>query len=317
MRRILLIVMSLLCAVTLLVAQPVAETPPATTNVAVLAGPTGFSSAGLSNFLDDKSFELSVYPSPNEVIARLANGELDIAALPSNVAANLYNKQVGISIAAVIGDGMLSVLSSDLQIHQPSQLIGKTIHVPGPGSTPDQMAQLLLKEAGLVEGVDVVLDYSVAAPAQLAQMVIAGRVSLAILPEPFVTMIKAQNPRVTVAADVQALYKELTGVANYPMSVLVVRDGFAEKSPRQLAAFLDAYERSISWVLANPKEAGVAIEEAGIMAAAMATGAIPSCNLVWRPAQEAKDALDAYYRFLYAFSPDAIGGAVPGSDLYR
>ena len=78
-------------------------------------------------------------------------------------------------LAAVIGNGMLSVLSSDGSVQGVEDLLGKTVHVPGAGSTPDQMSQLLLAQAGLVAGSDVVLDYSIAAPAQLAQMVIAGK----------------------------------------------------------------------------------------------------------------------------------------------
>jgi NitT/TauT family transport system substrate-binding protein len=317
MKRTILLSVSLLCAVTLLFAQPIAESPQEPAQIAVMAGPTGFSSAGLSRFLGEDTYTLSVYPSPNEVIARLANGEVDVAALPSNVAATLYNRGVKIQVAAVIGDGMLSVLSSDPSVADASDLIGKTIHVPGPGSTPDQMARLLLKEAGLVEGVDVIMDYSVSAPAQLAQMVIAGKVSLAILPEPFVTMVRTKNSEVNVAADVQELYSSLTGIENYPMSVLVVRSDFAREHASQLSAILSAYEQSVAWVTANPADAGKAIEEASIMAAAMAAPAIKACNLVYRPASSAKGELDAYYTFLHSFSPDAIGGSVPKADLYQ
>ncbi len=332
MKRIAILVMSLLTVATLLVAQPIAETPARPTAIAVMAGPTGFSSAGLGRSLDEDAFTLTVFPSPNEVIARLANGELDVAALPSNVAANLYNK--GVPPFQRGGEPLQQgredpgrrghrrrdaqcLLSTDDSIKSAADLVGKTIHAPGAGSTPAQMASLLIREAGLVEGTDVILDYSVSAPAQLAQLVIAGKVSLAILPEPFVTMIRTKNPQVTVAADVQELYRSLTGIANYPMSVLVVRSDFAQQNPAQLTAVLNAYEQSVSWVNANHAAAGEAIEAADIMAAAMAAPAIGSCNLVWRPASEAAGELDAYYTFLYSFSPDAIGGAVPKADLYR
>lgn len=317
MKRMLIWAIILVGIVSSLVAQPLREQPRKAANIAVMAGPTGFSSVGLGRVLSEDAFTLTVYPSPNEVIARLANGEVDIAALPSNVAANLYNKAVAIKVAAVIGDGMLSVLSADESVSDAAALIGRTIHVPGPGSTPDQMARLLIKEAGLVEGVDVILDYSIAAPAQLAQMVIARRVELAILPEPFVTMVRTQNPRIKIAVDVQALYSALTGIDTYPMSVLVVRDEYAKNHEGELAAILGAYEQSVRWVIANPEQAAQAIEEASIMAKAMAQPAIGSCNLVYRSAATARGELDAYYRFLYTFSPDAIGGSVPGLDLYR
>ena len=129
MKRTILLSVSLLCAVTLLFAQPIAESPQEPAQIAVMAGPTGFSSAGLSRFLGEDTYTLSVYPSPNEVIARLANGEVDVAALPSNVAATLYNRGVKIQVAAVIGDGMLSVLSSDPSVADASDLIGKTIQI--------------------------------------------------------------------------------------------------------------------------------------------------------------------------------------------
>ncbi len=304
-------------------AQPVAETPleePLSVQFAVMAGPTGFSSVALNQndgrISNEVQVALQVYPSPNEVVARLANGELDFACLPSNLAANIYNKGVNIQLAAVTGNGMLNVISSDGSVKGVSDLMGKTIHVPGAGSTPDQMAQLLLKEAGLVAGKDVVLDYSVASPAQLAQLTIAGKVSLVMLPEPFASMILRGSKRAQQVVDVQQLYSELAGVSNYPMTVLVVSESFAENHPRSLAQVLKAYEDSVAWVNADPQAAGVAIEEAGIMKAALAAPAIPSCNLVFVPSQEAKDEVQAYYTFLHAFSPASIGGAVPSEDLY-
>ena len=287
---------------------------------AVMAGPTGFSSVGLTlnegRISDDVTISMQVYPSPNEVIARLANGELDFAALPTNVAANIYNKGVKIKLAAVIGNGMLSVISSDGTVSSEADLIGKTIHVPGAGSTPDQMAQLLLREAGLKAGTDVILDYSVAAPAQLAQLTIANKVNLVMLPQPFVSMILNRSEQAKEVVDVQAMYKMLSGVANYPMSVLVVSDSFAKNHPLALAQILSAYEESVHWVNSDPVAAGKAIEEAQIMASAMATPAIPYCNLVFVPSQQAKDEVHTYYSFLHSFSPAAIGGQVPLADLY-
>jgi NitT/TauT family transport system substrate-binding protein len=312
-----------LLAMVAIGAQPVAEKSvdsPLEVHFAVMAGPTGFSSVALNKnegrIADDIQIAMQVFPSPNEVVARLANGELDFACLPSNLAANIYNKGVKIKLAAVIGNGMLSVVSSDGSVQGVGDLLGKTIHVPGAGSTPDQMAQLLLKEAGLAVGKDVILDYSVASPAQLAQLTIAGKVSLVMLPQPFVSMILNGSKNATEVVDIQALYEDLSGVANYPMSVMVVREQFAKNHPRALAQILKAYEDSVAWVNAEPQAAGEAIEEAGIMKAALATPSIPFCNLVFVPSQEAKEEVQAYYRFLHSFSPASIGGAVPADNFY-
>lgn len=297
-----------------------AEEGAVTVRLAVMQGPTGFSSIGLSRdggvVSDNVTVELSVYPSPNEVIARLASGELDMAALPANTAANLYNKGVAVKAAAVVGEGMLKVLSSDAAIHGVSDLVGKTLAVPGANGTPDQMAQMLIRAAGLAVDKDIVLDYSVAAPAQLAQMVIGGKVATAILPEPFVTMILKQNPNVRVVADVQSLWSEMMGSENYPMSVLVVSDSFRTQYPYAWRQVVDAYKDSVAWVNASPAEAGAAIEAAGIMKAAMAVPAIPSCALVFRSAQDAKGDMQTYFKTLFDFSPNSIGGKLPDEAFY-
>jgi NitT/TauT family transport system substrate-binding protein len=112
------------------------------------------------------------------------------------------------------------------------------------------------------------------------------------------------------------MYHQLSGFQSYPMSVLVVSQSFAKNHPLALAAVLKAYEESVAWVNADPKAAGQAIEAAGIMASAMATPAIPFCNLVFVPSQEAKADVQAYFSFLHGFNPASIGGTIPSDDLY-
>ena len=305
-------ILVVILAVTIgLFGQPIQEADPGTIRLGVMAGPTGFSSAGL----DQPDIDIEVFPSPNEVIARLANGELDMVALPTNVAANLYNKGVGIRLAAVIGNGMLSLISSKGGMDV-RDLYGATLHLPGAGSTPDQMARLLLKWADLVEGKDIFFDYSVAAPAQLAQLLIAGKVDYALLPQPFVSMVLDRSPQAAQLLDVQALYAELTGSATYPMSVLVVSEKFASTYPSSFRRVLAGYKNSVDWVNGNPALAAQKIEDLGIMAKTLAQNAIPHCNLVYESASEAKDAVTFYFEQLYSLDPSSIGGSVPGDELY-
>ncbi len=286
----------------------------------VMQGPTGFSSVGLNRsegvVSDSTKVELSVYPSPNEVVARLTTGELDIAALPTNVAANLYNKGIGVKVAAVIGDGMLKVVSSDPNVNDFNQLVGTTVSIPGANSTPDQVSTILAEAAGMQVGKDIVFDYSIAAPAQLAQMVIAGKVKVAVLPEPFVTMVMAQNANVQIVANMEELWRVYVGGMDYPMSVLVVTDSFREAFPFAWGQVLSAYSESVNWVNSNPIEAGKAIEAAGIMKAAMATPAIPNCALVYKQAQDAKGDMEVYFKTLLKYNPASIGGKLPDGAFY-
>jgi NitT/TauT family transport system substrate-binding protein len=321
MKRIVLpIALVVVLLSTPLFGRAAVEAQQLTIRMAAMQGPSGFGTVGLQRdggaIGQNTVVELSVYPSPNEVIARLVNGELDAAALPTNVAANLWAKGVGIKTAAVIGEGMLMFLSTDDTITELSDLQGRRIYVPGAGSTPDQMANILLMALGFDAETDIIYDYSVAAPAQLAQMLIANRVDLAILPEPFVTMVKAANPRVFPLIDVQQLWSALTGTGNYPMTVFVVSDAFVAAHKEKVPLLMEALSNSINWVNANPSEAGAMIEEAGIMNAQMATPAISKSNLVFRSAKEAYEAMDIYLKVLYGFDYSSIGGEVPDASFY-
>lgn len=304
-RKIISVAVLIVC-MTQVYAQAVNEGNNGAVRLGVMQGPTGFSSSMIGDFVGEMA-QISVYPSPNEAVARLAKGELDMAALPANAAANLYNKGVGIKAVAIIGEGMLSVVGTQEALEDPSTS-PITINVPGAGGTPDHMAKLLYPQYEA--------DYSVTAPAQLAQLVIARKTDLAILPQPFVSMVLKQNPNIKVLSDVQEEWALLTGQKQYPMSILVVRDEYARKNPVEVERIKAAYKSSIESILSNPEAAGERIEELGIMKAAMATPAIPQCSLVYKDGESAKEEATAYYEILFELAPDAIGGKLPDEDFW-
>lgn len=311
-RRIVSVAILIMC-MTQVFAQAINEESDTVVRLGVMQGPTGFSSSMLGDFVGDM-VQISVYPSPNEAVARLAKGELDMAALPANAAANLYNKGVGIKAVAIIGEGMLSVVGTDETFDQASEetaneaATATTINVPGAGGTPDHMAQLLYPQYEA--------DYSVTAPAQLAQLVIAQKANLAILPQPFVSMVLRQNPNVRILSNVQEKWTELTGQEQYPMSILVVRSDYANENPLAVEKVKTAYKNSIDTILSDPETAGERIEELEIMKAAMATPAIAQCALVYKDGKAAKGETSAYYEALLQLAPDAIGGKLPDEGFW-
>lgn len=266
-----------------------------TVNMAVMQGPSGFSASFVS-----EPVNVQVFASPDEVIPKLVNGELDMAVLPANTCASLYNKGIKIKALAVVGEGMLSVIGQDD--------VFNTLFVPGIGGTPDHMAKLLYK--------NYKLDYSINAPAQLAQMLIAGKITSAILPQPFVNLVLSKNSSLTVIHDVQQDWKTLTGNDSYPMSILVATDEFSKKYPSLVKEALALYKESVSKVLENPEEAGKRIEELGIMSASMASLSIKDCALVFITGEDAKNLVSVYYNELSALDSKAIGNKVPDKDFW-
>ncbi|MGM0432673.1 MAG: ABC transporter substrate-binding protein [Spirochaetota bacterium] len=292
-----------------------------TVSLAVFKGPTGFGYVQLiedgDNFVDGITITTDVLPSPNEAVARLISGEIDVAALPVNLAASLYNKDVDITMAAVTGKGMLYLMSSSAQSgSELTDFAGKTIHVPGAGSSPDFVTKYVLENSGLQIDEDVELDYSINSAAQLAQMVIAGKVEHAVLPEPFASMTATKSEKVKRAVDLQEAWSDLSGQGNYPMTALVMRSSFVEDYPAAARAMRMGVQDSIDWVNENPGEAASLIEKYEILSADLAEPAIPNCSLEYTPAADAVDDVEAYLSVLASFDPDSIGGDLPDEAFY-
>ncbi|MCL0028238.1 ABC transporter substrate-binding protein [Peptococcaceae bacterium] len=290
-------------------------------NVGVLRGPTVISMIKMfedNTTIGDKvKVNYSVAEAPNIIMSRLLNGELDIATIPSNLAAKIYNKGVPYQIAAVSVWGVLYILSNGVEINSWSDLKEKEIELFGKGATPDILLRYLLKQNGIDPEKDVTLNYSIG-PVELAQKMIAGKVKVAVVPQPLATMVMTKNKDIKQVLDFQEEWKRIHGSdVAIPQACLVVKKELAEKHPEIVVEFLREYEKSINWVNENPKEAGVLLEKHNTgMKAKLAEKAIPYCNIKYMDAIAAKPVLEEYYSILHGFAPESIGGKLPDEGFY-
>jgi NitT/TauT family transport system substrate-binding protein len=254
--------------------------------------------------------------------ALFISGEAKIGILPPNVAAKIASTGRKIQIAAVTGNGMLSLLSADTSVKRIEDLRGKTVEVAGQGATPDFLFRKILLSYGIRPDHDVHLGYALA-HAEIAQALIAERIKLALIPEPFATTALAGNPRLSVIGNIQEEWRRLeqktTGrsVDNYPMTTLVVDAAFAAENRILVNNILDRVKDSIEWVRANPEAAGNLAQkhELGLRAAVL-KDAIPKSNYVFIPLPQARPALEALFGAFLEFAPASIGGALPKDDFY-
>jgi len=284
-----------------------------------IKGPSG---VGMIRLFDDPpaiggfDVKLEALAQADLMAARFISGDARVGILPPNMAAKIASSGKDIRAAAVIGAGMLSLLSADPAVRSLDDLRGKTVEVAGQGATPDYVFRKILSAHGLVPERDVKFGYSLGYP-EIAQALITGRVSLALLPEPFATMARSGKQDLTSVAGIQDEWARAGGVGNFPMTLLVVDGPFADANPGAIAQILDAVRNSINWVTANPAGAGVLAEkyEFGLKAAVV-TAAIPKSNYVFIPAAEARPSLEALFRVFLENAPVSIGGALPGNGFY-
>ena len=293
------------------------ELPDITVNVGVLAGPTGVGAAKIMN--DSKNgetvlnYNFTVEAENSNIVAAVSNGELDIAAIATNVASNLYNKtDGGVQIIALTTLGVLYILENGDSINSIADLEGKTIIAPGQGANPEYVLKHLLQE----NGVNATVEF------MTAEEVIAkmnnGEADVCMLPVPAATALQMKNENVRTALDLTAEWNALNSGSQLTMGAVIVRTEFAEQYPEVVKQFLEEYTSSIEYVKTNIDEASQLVADFGITAnAQIAANAIPQCNLVAITGAEAiKSAIAGYYDVLYAADPASVGGAIPGEDFY-
>jgi NitT/TauT family transport system substrate-binding protein len=248
--------------------------------------------------------------------ARFIAGEAKVGILPANVAAKIAASGKPVQLAAVTGLGMLSLLSGDPDVKTIADLRGKSIAVAGQGAVPDYVFRKILSVYQIDPETDVKLDYSLAYP-EIAQSLIAGRINLALIPEPFATMARQGNTSLVQVGDIQAEWEKAGGQGNYPITVLVVDTQFAKANPKGMKTILSAVKDSIEWVKANPAEAGALVEKHDLgLKAAVVKASVPRSNYAFIEAKAARPALEAMYKTLLEFAPDSIGGRLPDDSFY-
>ncbi|HAP44207.1 MAG: hypothetical protein A2087_14230 [Spirochaetes bacterium GWD1_61_31] len=285
--------------------------------VGALKGPTGL---GMIYLFEEQpllaantSAVYQAVAAADIMTAKLLSGELDVAVLPVNLAAKLYNSGLDYQAVAVVGNGMVQVLTLDPAIGSLADLAGKTVYVAGQSATPDFLMRSLIRHYAL-EGIN--LSYQLPIP-EIAASLVAGRIEHAVLPEPFVTMALNGNPSLRVAFDLGRLWTEFSGMADYPMSVLVIRRSLLTERPAAMQALVAAYRRSIERARANPAEAGALVQKHELgLTAAVASAAIPRSQLVFIDAQAARPQIESLLRLFLEAAPASIGGALPNDGFY-
>ena len=262
-------------------------------------------------------YDLQLYGAADEIVPKLIKGELDMAAIPANLAATLYQKtNGGIQVMAVNTLGVLYVVEKGDSIHSFADLKGRTILSTGKGTTPEYVLRYLLTKNGLDPDKDVKIEYYSEASEVTAQMAASKKDAIAVLPQPYVTAAQLKDSSLRVVLD---LTKEWNKVCDTQLitGVTVVRTEYAKENPDIVANFLRDYEKSIKAAQTDVAGTAALCEETGVVAKkAIAQKALPQCNIVYRVGDEMKADVNAYLKVLYDASPAAVGGKLPDANFY-
>ncbi len=258
--------------------ETVEETPevteePVTVRVAALKGPTAMGMVKLMSDSDTaaesgeettgNTYEFTLAASADEVSPKLMQGELDIACVPANLASVLYNRtEGGIVTLAVNTLGVLYIVENGNSVQSMADLAGKTIVASGKGSTPEYALRYLLSENGIDPDTGVTIDWK-SEHSECVAALASGSATIAMLPQPFVTVAQTQLPDLRVALDLTEEWDALdngsallTGVVvgaivYYIVIALVIRMGLNTNDMKLISALGVAIFLAIPYWKAN------------------------------------------------------------------
>ena len=254
--------------------------------------------------------------SADEVTPALIKGELDMACVPANLAAVLYGKTNGeIEVLAVNTLGVLYIVENGESVQSIKDLAGKTIVAAGKGSTPEYALRYLLAENGIDPDSDVTIDWK-SEHSECVAALASGQATIALLPQPFVTVAQGKIEGLRMALDLNAEWDALDNGSALITGVIVGRRAVVEENPAAVNEFLKDYAASVDWVNANTADAAALIGEYGIVDAAVAEKALPYCNIVCLTGADLLEALPGYLEVLYNANPAAVGGEMPDNSFY-
>ena len=289
-----------------------------TVRIGVLNGPTGMGAAKLmadneaGTTANQYAFEL--FGSPTDLPGLLIKGELDMAAVPTNMAALVYQKSgKNVKLLALNTLGVLYLLEKGDTVHSIKDLEGKTVATAGQASTPEYAMKFLLEKNGTQADLRFYGSH-----AEVVTQGVAGKEDLLLLPEPQVSVLLAKDAGFRVALDINTAWDEaVAGSSVFSMGCLVVRKAFAEEHPEAVKAFLTEYAASVAYVNEHPQEGAALIAQYKIIEnKTIVEAAIPNCHMVCVTGEEMKTKTAPYLEILYGFDPTAVGGQLPDEEFY-
>ncbi len=291
-----------------------------TCNIYGIAGPTGVGLANLMQKAENKegglNYNIALAANNDEIVAKIKNGEADIAAVATNLASTLYNAtDGGVQVLAVNTLGVLNVVTKGYEIDSVEDLKGLTIYSTGQGANPEYIINNIIENNGLTIGKDVKIEF-VSQPQELVVKMKQNEKAVVVAPQPVATNITANVEGAKIVININDEWDKFNDQA-LTMGCIIVRKEYAEANPEAVKEFLKEYKESIEKTNSDLEGTATLCEKYKIIApAAIAKKAIPLCNVVYQDGKTMKTNLSEYLDFLFRQNAKSIGFNLPADDFY-
>ena len=260
----------------------------------------------------------TIESNENKLAESLNKKEVDIALVPTDMAAKVYNKNSSYQIFASIGQGSYYLVTSDPEVTGfNSTLINKEIAIAGESSMTDNIVKAILKKNNIDETL-VKFKYTNTVP-ELVKTLTLGEIYTGIVPETSLTSLLYKHSGLKILASTNDAYENTFDISEgYPQFSVIVRKDFAKNNKEYVNKFLSKLKESIEFVNNNPLQAGAYGEELKIpIKPQILSKAIKRCNLKFIEIDKFKQNYKYFFDILYNYNNEAVGGTVPDESIYH
>lgn len=260
----------------------------------------------------------TIESNENKLLESLNKKQIDIALVPTDMAAKVYNKNSSYQICASIGQGSYYLVTSDPEVTGfNSTLINKEIAIAGENSMTDNIVKAILKKNNIDETL-VKFKYTNTVP-ELVKTLTLGEIYTGIVPETSLTSLLYKHSGLKILASTNDAYENTFDISEgYPQFSVIVRKDFAKNNKEYVNKFLSKVKESIEFVNNNPLQAGAYGEELKIpIKPQILSKAIKRCNLKFIEIDKFKQNYEYFFDILYNYNNEAVGGTVPDESIYH
>lgn len=282
--------------------------------------PDGLPALSLVNMMDTKKIDniqlnYKVEKMSDALIVDMLKREGDIAIVPSNFSAQLYNKKLGYKILGTIGWGSFYVVSRD-NINSLEELKGKEVYTFGKGLTPDLIFQSILEKKGINKN-SIKINY-LSSGNEVASLYLGKKVDTIVIPEPMLSKVLSKSPTSTIVANLNDEWKNVTNSdLGYPQSTLVIKEEIYETNPKFVKEFINKLTESISKLYKNSGETVENVKRNSLsIDTSVLNKVLTRANIFYTPIIDCKEEYNNYFKILELTNKKVIGGKLPDEEIF-
>lgn len=282
--------------------------------------PDGLPALSMVNMMSESELggnklEYKIEKLSDALVVDMLKREGDIAIVPSNFSAQLYNKDLRYKIVGTVGWGSFYVVSRE-NISSLEELKGKEIYTFGKGLTPDIIFQSILDKKG-IDRKDIKINY-LSNGNEVATLYLGKKIDTVVIPEPMLSKVLSKSLSSKVVSNLNDEWKDIiTSDLGYPQSTLVVKEEIYNSNPELVNEFVKKLTQSIALI---QKEQTQTIENIKTYKLGIDTTILDKvmtrANLFYTPVIDCQEEYNKYFEILESINKKVIGGKVPDEKIY-